>query len=305
VAGYLGSLICLVHAVNSSLIMSLRFRYLANSHPAAAQLYVVPLWNISGDSRVLSNIIITAIATSLSEFNCFCIGSYFWTASGIFGFCSVFSAVAMSSSGISTIAHARSDCEARIYKYFKYCQAAFGAAGMKISFPIGTDPKKTYKWRYLEHFVKKIDEWGVSDIAVKSIIFSIVKYCKDNRILYSKGMAILSMDNILDIGYRDMQMNHEIFRQACAVLKMNQRFVNEHGGIDNINIIKWYQSGGVSKLYIIFSKRCLKALRGVSEAHRLMVPSYDELWRIRQKYVMIKEIREAAKRYLGDDCNVS
>ncbi len=58
----------------------------------------------------------------------------------------------------------------RIKEVWLWCTEAYLRCGRKLSLPEGTDPAKTYQWRYVAAIAKKFEEWDLSDEAAQKFI---------------------------------------------------------------------------------------------------------------------------------------
>ncbi len=172
--------------------------------------------------------------------------------------------------------------------FFKYCQEEFSNAGFRVEFPKHTDKTKTYKWRYLENFVKKIDEWELSDRAARLLISAMVDFAKKNDQL-KKGLSILASDQILEIGHTAIQGKLTSNNRTLDIIVENMQFAkgkdplyrNEPMALSEI--VRWHMRGQVSDVYVAISKKCRRAMRKLDKAERSMLPSGKDLIRLRQE----------------------
>jgi hypothetical protein len=195
-----------------------------------------------------------------------------------------------------------------IYKWFS---AAMRRAGRKDSFPKGTDPRKTYKYRALQSFAKKIEEWEFDEATTKIMVDSVVKYGKRNKLL-SKGAMLLSMGSILDICYKEIEAREERLKQALQSIKFTKHYLDENdlnsvralissralGGISNLAHL--IDSGKISPEYLAVSKVAYAALHKID---REGYPNDRELLKLRARYLLDQQTRKELGRVLGSDLN--
>lgn len=171
---------------------------------------------------------------------------------------------------------------------FKYCQEEFSNAGFRVSFPKHTDKTKTYKWRYLEGFIKKVDEWELSDRAARLLVSAMIKWAKKNNQL-KKGLSLLASDQILEIGHEAIQGKLASTERTVDTITADMKFTH---GKDPLyrseklalpEIVRWHMRGQISDIYLAISKKCRKAMRQLDKAERSMLPSGKDLIRIRQE----------------------
>jgi len=53
-----------------------------------------------------------------------------------------------------------------------YQEAMYRYANRRVNFPQSTDPKKTYQYRYIQAFIKKIDEWEFDDGLAQQMVLA-------------------------------------------------------------------------------------------------------------------------------------
>lgn len=187
--------------------------------------------------------------------------------------------------------------QTRVLKLFKYCQTSFGKGGVRVTFPRNTDPMKTYKWRYMEKFLEKVDQWGVSDTTAYQIVDAMVQHAKRNGHLKAKGMAILESDAILEIGYRSIEKIHQRVDGVLARIKHDKRLIDDLADPGELlrrdfpgaspNIVRWFIQGKISLIYICISKKCLMAIKKLSSDDRALII---------QKTQQIVDVRELCTR---------
>jgi len=176
----------------------------------------------------------------------------------------------------------------RIMAFFKYCQEEFSNAGFRISFPQNTDKTKTYKWRYLVGFAKKIDEWELSDRAAKMLISAMVRWAKKNDQL-KKGLSLLASDQILEIGHAAIQGKLAGNNRTLDTVIEDMRFIKGKDPMHRSDpralpaIVRWHMRDQISDVYLAISKKCRASMRELDKAERSMLPSGKDLIRLRQE----------------------
>lgn len=189
---------------------------------------------------------------------------------------------------------------------------AFNRAGLVLAFPPSTDPRKTYKWRYLEHFITKVDEWGVEDTTAYKIIDAIVNYAQQRGTLKSKGLSILASDAVLEIGLKDIERAAHNTENTFNRLKSDHEMIGKYQDRLGVllkkdhhqgspNIVKWYVQGKLSALYLSVSKSCGLAIRQLDEIDRKSLPTALELLGLRRQCFPDARTRMRARLTLGDD----
>ncbi len=187
----------------------------------------------------------------------------------------------------------------RIVQLFKYCRDSFGAAGVNISFPEGTNPKLTYKWRYLNKFAMKVDSWQIDDETVIVIIGAIVKYAKANNQL-NKGLALLFSDKILDVGYEALKKSEANITTICNNIELMHGFFRS----SDMSVIDAYLTRKISSIYISISKRCCDEMIKLSQNDRKMLPSGVEVIQTRAKISCNGRLKNKLKLIMKEDFNV-
>jgi hypothetical protein len=194
----------------------------------------------------------------------------------------------------------------KVWKLFKYCKESFGKAGINISFPKNTDPRKTYKWRYLENFSNKIDNWNVSDDTITQLIDSMVAQAK-KRGHINKGLALLTSDQILEDSLKIIENSDELDRltvnrikQECAlILDLNLLAKNKHHGLPLI--IRLYIQNKISDVLLALSQKCHNAMIQLDNIERAMLPNGKKLIMLRMNVNKNPRIRNELKNILQSD----
>ncbi len=205
--------------------------------------------------------------------------------------------------------------ETTIFDIFRYCQRSFSRYGVSLSFPNNTDPKKTYKWRYLEGFLVKTKQLELSLKTAYRLIDAMVDYAHINKQLHSRGLAILSSASMLDIGYNSIKK--EVNRDADLVMIIDRdlKFLSAYN--DRLaalihrenktavpNLIKWHMQGKLSTTFIAISKSCQIAIHKLSSMERLMLPKRVALYGVQRQCIANATLKHRLKSMLGDDWGV-
>jgi len=197
---------------------------------------------------------------------------------------------------------------------WQWCQAAFATYGHKLTFPKATDPRKTYQWRYAAQLARKLNEWGFDDDTSQAFLRFAVGYIKERRLLH-KGLSAFLQANILQICYERMQKHTDGTDKRLAKLKESRTFlVNQCGDksmpkllltrrsfSDYCNIVRWYESGYITKLYLALSKICTAVLTRLPLEQRTLLPASSELFCLRAEFLADVDVCEEAKAIFGDD----
>lgn len=198
-----------------------------------------------------------------------------------------------------------------IYKWF--C-SAMRNAGRKESFPKGTDPRKTYKYRALQKFAKDVEKWGFDNTTTKSMVESVVAYGKQHNIL-SKGTQILNMKSVLEICLKDLERKAEETDNVIAAIERCHAYLVD-GGINDVkSLASPERIGGMSRLamlltsgkmprsYLAISRVARAALYRIAE--RDQYPSDRELRRVRARLLYDVASRTKLESVLSSDLDTA
>ena len=186
--------------------------------------------------------------------------------------------------------------------------------GKKIDFPNGTDKRKTYLWRQLKAFIEKIDELGFDDNIAKEIVYALVKYAQEKKLL-RRGSGLLARADILEIyEYKlaeDLKIEsgflHEI--EQCKLFlseQLEQKSANKNL-LDRkrpgayANITRWFQSGRLTKNFIALSKNCCRALNRLDQDERNEFPPDIALLRMRILCLQDRKRAVRISQIMGSD----
>jgi len=182
-----------------------------------------------------------------------------------------------------------------------------GLTGRNV-IPDGTDPKRTYQYRYAAKFLKNME--GVSWETIQKIIYCAVEYAKENEkaSVYSRGLWILTKSNIVDIAYEKAKEEDQIRKLDLTKVIRSKEFADEHdykfsespdGGFPNV--VAWYDSGKISLTYLAMSESCKKAFSVLDEVDRRTLPNQKDITKRRIKCLIDIEYREQLKDIMGTD----
>jgi hypothetical protein len=194
---------------------------------------------------------------------------------------------------------------------YKWYQSAMAGVGRKIVMPANTDPEKTYQYRAVSRFATMMDEWGLSDNSVRSLVRAIVRYGKKKNLL-GKGTQLLNMKSIVNICYDMLQ--EEVARNEVFVteLRKSNEFINKHTDIVELlvtkeqkngytNITRWVRAGDLSLGFISLSMNCRQAVSLLPYDERDEFPSDTELLRNRIAFLSDPDLRMRIKEIMGSD----
>lgn len=199
-----------------------------------------------------------------------------------------------------------------IYNCYKRAMASI--VGRDIKLPAHTDPDKTYAYRYIRSFIKETKGWNLNIDLMKALVREVVKYGKINNLL-NKGLAILTMRNVLHICY-DYLYNEEIKTDVLiANLKRSKEFIDKTIDNQNIvdvlvhkenpdgypNIVKWFRQDSISIGYVSLSLGCRGALNMLSVDERDEFPSDVTLLRNRIRILSNLSLKDAVVEIMSSD----
>lgn len=197
--------------------------------------------------------------------------------------------------------------------YGWYC-AAMRREGYKINPPKDTDFNKTYQYRALSTFSKRMEEEAFSEQTIKAIINAAVKYGKKNKLLANKRINILNMKAIIDICLRDIKDRDNSINEILQSVRNSRQYLVKCGYKKASDLIKpmalggtprllyFINSGEVSTIFLAVSRTAAAAM---VKLDKTKLPSEDELMKIRVKLLLNSSVREELQRILGTDLNTS
>jgi hypothetical protein len=194
----------------------------------------------------------------------------------------------------------------RIIALFKYAQSAFRRIGINVAFPQHTDPRKTYKWRYMAKFIEKLDEFHINDQIAYRLIDAVALYASKHKQQH-KGLSLLASDQILKVCCDSLAEsdNHEakiIMRlQSDKQLVCNANPLSRQASSSLPNIVKWYMQGLLSCTYMALSERCHSAMTSLNKVERSMLPSGLDLIKARAEILKDARLKYKVKVVFGND----
>jgi hypothetical protein len=205
--------------------------------------------------------------------------------------------------------------EDKLMKIWQWCHDAYLQYGIKLNFPKGTDPTKTYQWRYIKSISKKFEEWGFDDITSQRYIQIVVSQAKKHNIL-RKGLAALHQKHMLEYCYNILSNqiidNKSIQKHLTTVKSWYDAKIQDQEALNVLlkrsskralpNLIIWYQSSQLDDLFISLSKACGLAARSIKdEAEKRLIPSSTTLYLVRNEFLSETNNSQFAKQLFGSD----
>lgn len=204
--------------------------------------------------------------------------------------------------------------EVTVFDIFRYCQQAFRKAGVPLAFPAGTNPRKTYKWRNLESFISKIDEWQLDLRTAYRLIDAMIAHAKEHKQLRSRGLSILTSASILEIGYDSITRQDAGQDGLVQIVSNDLKFLEQYpdrlealldrGNRGGPNILKWHMQGKISSTLLATSKSCCLAMQQLTPIERSMLPERIRLVEIQQQCLATVALKYRLKVMLGADWGV-
>ncbi len=182
-----------------------------------------------------------------------------------------------------------------IYSWFQI--SYYHITSRRINFPTNTDPCKTYQFRWIESFARKIDEWKLTDIEAKYLIEEVIKYSKERKLL-SRGVGVLCKADILEECYKRLNRKHDRIAVLISEIKANHEFLAKNSDGLQSNLIHWFQQGRLCVEFVALSKSCLAVLNKL-DAGRGCIPTLRELFLIRMR--CLHDAREQLRAILKGD----
>lgn len=198
-----------------------------------------------------------------------------------------------------------------IYQWFS---SAMRKAGRKESFPKGTDPRKTYKYRAIEKFAQNVEKWGFDNSTTKAMVESVVAYGKKKGLL-TKGTMILNMKSVLEICLQELERKSEETENIVEAIKRCHAYLTERGIETSVSLASSERSGGMPRLEtMIASGKMPRAYLAVSRIARSALlklenrddyPGNRELRKMRARLLYDARSRERLEEILGGDLDTS
>lgn len=204
-----------------------------------------------------------------------------------------------------------------VFTVYRWLQSAMQTAGRSIKFPKCKDVTKTYQYRWTKLFAERCyNELELDNKLVKALVYDIVRYAKSHHIL-DKGTQILCMNNIVDICHESIRTMIDNEGSLLYELRRSKAFLDDHGSGEQLfrklitpeneggypNIVMWYMSNEISRIYIAISERCQRAVGALAEEDRGEIPSNYDMFRICTQ-VVTSETIDILQDILGSDLRV-
>lgn len=203
--------------------------------------------------------------------------------------------------------------ETEIFSLFRYCQQVFISHGVRLAFPANTDPRKTYKWRYLESFLRQISEWNLSIATSYKLIDAMVEHADKYKQLRQRGLAILTSKQILEIGHKAIMGSEKSRDEIIEILERDIRFLSQYPNRliallyrntprEMPNIVKWHNmDSALSSTFLSISRSCAIAMQRLTPTEKLMMPSNLQLHNLRGKCITPVVFKYRIRTLMGDD----
>lgn len=203
----------------------------------------------------------------------------------------------------------------RVLDVWTWCQEIYLQQGrVKLSFPRGTDPTKTYQYRYMQQLTGRLAEWEFDEPTSRRFIEIAVAYAQEKRLLH-KGLALMCQGNLLDVALQRLEQERKTNMNILSDLERTHSWVTVKVGDReaiqilsarkhpdaHCNLVKWYGEKRLSDLYLALSASCGETLRRLGNSERLEVPSQSRLYLARLAFLQDKSNLREAKRIMGED----
>lgn len=201
------------------------------------------------------------------------------------------------------------------YRIFKQCMQKHGKT---IAFPKSTDPRKTYSWRYLDHFVGRVDALGLGDSSLTMLIQAVVLHAKDRDLLH-RGIAILDHRDILNAARVKLEREVEGEKQVLRGIVRSYEFLQKQLSSERTpisvytlltkratrlayaNITRWFKADDITAGFVAVSKTCRKALGTLPQHELLLFPKSTSLLKMRLLLTYNQSILPQLREILSND----
>lgn len=202
-----------------------------------------------------------------------------------------------------------------IYTIWHICQDVYKNLGYDLNFPKGTDPKKTYQWRYLKSILAKFRLWSLTTDEMHAFIKIAAEQAKSTGLLH-KGLSVLHQNNLLEVSYDRYKRSIRNEDQNVNLLLKHHKWLLKQANGDSIrnillkkqgsmkNIVLWYESHSISALYIALSKMCMLAYAQLSPAELSMMPTKSQLYLIRQDFMVNPKAKQIMREINQVNVNI-
>lgn len=183
-----------------------------------------------------------------------------------------------------------------------------------MSPPKGTDFTKTYQYRAINYFTKKMEKEAFSEQTIKAIVYAAVRYGKKNGLLSSKGVNILNMKSVIEICMKDIKDRDMTANEIIDNVRRSREYLIKLGYTKASDLIKPVKTGGMPRLsyYLtlgeitpVFLALSRTASFALSKIDRTKMPTDEELMRLRIKLLMNNDIKSKINEILGSDLNTA
>jgi len=177
--------------------------------------------------------------------------------------------------------------------------------GIRVGFPKDTEPKKSYKWRFLKTFLDKVEEFEMSDEIARRLLDEIANYAVANN-LTRKGLALLASDSVLEICCKRISESNQKTDELVEKLKHDCQLVRDvellskPDGTSWPTIVRLYIHGDLSESCLALSERCHQAMMKLDKLERQMLPSGKSLI-LRQNEIASKISKSRLRAIMGGD----
>ncbi len=164
-------------------------------------------------------------------------------------------------------------------------------------FPKNTDPKKTYMYKDLSAFHRKVvEEMDLGHGSVRKVIEIIVSHARERNIL-NRGVKILNVGNLMEICKVYLEAERGIMENKIKSIKATKDHIDKYklnsvmalssprhiGGYSNLYYL--IESGRMSIEYMILSKTASRALAKLPPDERQRLPNDTTLAHLRLKAI--------------------
>lgn len=200
---------------------------------------------------------------------------------------------------------------------WELCRSAYAANGLKLAIPANTPLHKTYQWRLIVSLTAKLESYGF-DLASAAIF---LKCCAEHireRSLQYRGLSVLLQQSMLTSCYERITRMQAELKEQITWLSSTKKFITEHATRSTAfeimvlkqslaqpcNLVRWYQAGHVSPLYLVLSRTGAMAVTRISKKwprEREHLPKDSELYQIARRVGNDNILREECKNVLAED----
>ena len=193
---------------------------------------------------------------------------------------------------------------------WQICYNTYLRRNKRLKTPDKTNLQNTYMWRYVSTLTKNVNEWGLDLDTATKLIEVAVDYQYKNK-LSAKGLAILCQANLLKLCYSKLQSEIKSSNQTIESIQETQDYLNNYDFRKLTSrshpdayceLVKLYQNGAVSSLWLALSKTAGTILAKLNNADRSALPSDHALYLIRMDCASNKALKQQAQQVLGGDC---